>query len=116
MAGCSYRVPHQTTLHLVNNFVLQTTRFLNRFSLTCEEKLAEVSSGIQSLEISLSIIEAKLKIKGLEAAPATAPAPAPAAAPVQAAAPLQAPVRRLSLKRLHRQWQSQSRSRYNPPV
>lgn len=87
MAGCSYRVPHQTTLHLVNNFVLQTTRFLNRFSLTCEEKLAEVSSGIQSLEISLSIIEAKLKIKGLEAAPATAPAPAPAAAPVQAAAP-----------------------------
>ena len=89
--GCAYRVPHQTTLHLVNNFVLQTTRFLNRFSITCEEKLAEVSRGIQSLEISLSIIEAKLKIKGLEAAPATAPAPAPAAPPVQAAAPSTAP-------------------------
>lgn len=92
MAGCcAHRVPHQTTLHLVNNFVLQTTRFLNRFASTCEEKLAEVSSGIQSLEISLSIIEAKLKIKGLEAAPAAAPAPTSAAAPPTAAAPSTAP-------------------------
>jgi hypothetical protein len=86
-------VPHQTTLHLVNNFVLLTTRFLYRFSNTCEEKLSEVSSGIQSLEISLSIIEAKLKIKGLEAAPAGAPAAAPAAAaaPTPQAAPSSAP-------------------------
>ena len=82
---------------LVNNFVLQTTRFLNRFSNTCEEKLSEVSSGIQSLEISLSIIEAKLKIKGLEAAPAGAPAAAPAAAaaPTMAREPYPPPDQRL---------------------
>lgn len=53
-------VPHQTTLHLVNNFVLQTTRFLNRFSNVCEDKLATVAKNIQNLETTLAIIEAKL--------------------------------------------------------
>jgi hypothetical protein len=62
-------VPHKTTLHLVNNFVLQTTRFLNRFSNICEEKLAVVAKDIQSLEISLSIIESKLQIEGLDDPP-----------------------------------------------
>jgi hypothetical protein len=66
-------VPHQTTLHLINNFVLQTTRFLNRFSNVCEEKLATVSRDIQGLEISLSIIESKLDIKGLSTAPPGVP-------------------------------------------
>ena len=88
-------VPHQTTLHLINNFVLQTTRFLNRFSNVCEEKLANVSRDIQGLEISLSIIEAKLNIDGLDekvpgataaAPPAVAPAVAPRVPPADLAA------------------------------
>ena len=86
-------VPHQTTLHLVNNFVLQTTRFLNRFSNTCEEKLAELSSDIQSLEISLSIVEAKLDIQGLDmSAPPPSSAPAAPAAAESAPPPTKAPL------------------------
>jgi len=86
-------VPHQTTLHLVNNFVLQTTRFLNRFSNTCEEKLAELSSDIQSLEISLSIVEAKLDIQGLDtSAPPPSSAPAPPAAAESAPPPTKTPL------------------------
>ena len=84
-------VPHQTTLHLVNNFVLQTTRFLNRFSAVCEEKLSDVSKNIQHLETQLSIIEAKLdsiEDAGADDVPPPAPEPAPAApAPAAGGAP-----------------------------
>ena len=56
---------------------------MNRFSNVCEEKLANVSRDIQGLEISLSIIEAKLNIDGLgekvPGAVAGGSAPAPAA-------------------------------------
>lgn len=36
-------VPLPKTLLLVNNFVLNTTRFLNHFSTACEDKLLGVS-------------------------------------------------------------------------
>ena len=45
---------------IVNNFVVNTTRFLNRFSKIVDEKLLKVSNNISRLETTLSILEAKL--------------------------------------------------------
>ena len=95
-------IPLPKTLLLVNNFVVNTTRFLNRFSSECEVKLCDISQRITSTETTLSLLECKLRsIPGLEydgappapaaaatesnpaaepAAVATATAPAPAAA------------------------------------
>jgi hypothetical protein len=66
-------VPVSTTVAMVNNFVLNTSSFLNRcaflplqlsnfqsFSYLCEEKLMDVSRHIQQLEITLALFEAKL--------------------------------------------------------
>ncbi|XP_059367900.1 WASH complex subunit 3 [Carassius carassius] len=51
----------------LNQFIVNTVRFLNRFSTVCEEKLATVSLRIQQIETTLSILEAKLaSIPGLE--------------------------------------------------
>ncbi|CAG02434.1 unnamed protein product, partial [Tetraodon nigroviridis] len=51
----------------LNQFVVHTVRFLNRFSIVCEEKLASISLRIQQIETTLSILEAKLSsIPGLE--------------------------------------------------
>jgi len=54
---------------LVNNFVINTTEFLNKFSYLCEQKLAKVTADIERLEITMNILEAKLaSIPGLEGA------------------------------------------------
>ncbi|XP_058482259.1 WASH complex subunit 3 [Solea solea] len=51
----------------INQFVVHTVRFLNRFSTVCEEKLSNVSLRIQQIETTLCILEAKLSsIPGLE--------------------------------------------------
>ncbi|KAK1168878.1 WASH complex subunit 3 [Acipenser oxyrinchus oxyrinchus] len=51
----------------LNQFMVHTVRFLNRFSTVCEEKLASVSLRIQQIETTLNILEAKLSsIPGLE--------------------------------------------------
>ncbi|CAB1345959.1 unnamed protein product [Coregonus sp. 'balchen'] len=51
----------------LNQFIVHTVRFLNRFSTVCEEKLASISLRIQQIETTLSILEAKLSsIPGLE--------------------------------------------------
>ncbi|KAG7454506.1 hypothetical protein MATL_G00260400 [Megalops atlanticus] len=51
----------------LNQFIVHTVRFLNRFSTVCEEKLANVTLRIQQIETTLSILEAKLSsIPGLE--------------------------------------------------
>ncbi|KAJ8245446.1 hypothetical protein GJAV_G00270840 [Gymnothorax javanicus] len=64
------RVPAIQQKRLVaflNQFIVHTVRFLNRFSTVCEEKLANVSLRIQQIETTLSILEAKLSsIPGLE--------------------------------------------------
>mmetsp|Transcript_6041 Transcript_6041/g.14677 ORF Transcript_6041/g.14677 Transcript_6041/m.14677 type:complete len:225 (-) Transcript_6041:1563-2237(-) len=59
-------VPYKQTIFLVNNFIVNTAQFLNKFSSVCNEKLARVSRNLQRVEISLSILEAKLdSIPGL---------------------------------------------------
>ncbi|KAL4601631.1 WASH complex subunit CCDC53 isoform X1 [Arapaima gigas] len=44
----------------LNQFIVHTVRFLNRFSTVCEEKLAAVSLRIQQIETTLSVLEAKV--------------------------------------------------------
>ena len=72
---------HKNTLTFLNNFVIHTTQFLNKFSNVCEEvrahfqvfsdlqvcinfaftqRLSELSRRIQRLDISLNILEAKV--------------------------------------------------------
>lgn len=51
----------------LNQFIVHTVRFLNRFSTVCEEKLANISLRVQQIETTLCILEAKLSsIPGLE--------------------------------------------------
>ncbi|TSK13550.1 WASH complex subunit 3 [Bagarius yarrelli] len=51
----------------LNQFIVHTVRFLNRFSTVCEEKLSTISLRIQQIETTLSILETKLSsIPGLE--------------------------------------------------
>lgn len=60
-------VPHQLTIQFINNFVINTTQFLNKFALTCDDKLRDVHNRIQRLEITMNILDAKLNsIEGLE--------------------------------------------------
>uniref|UniRef100_A0A3P9J853 WASH complex subunit 3 n=1 Tax=Oryzias latipes TaxID=8090 RepID=A0A3P9J853_ORYLA len=44
----------------LNQFVVHTVRFLNRFSTVCEEKLANISLRIQQIDTTLCILEAKI--------------------------------------------------------
>lgn len=63
-------IPLQATLVLVNNFIINTTKFLNSFSESCEIKIAKVSEKLNDLEVVLSVLEAKLNsIPGLESQP-----------------------------------------------
>jgi hypothetical protein len=87
------------TLLLLNNFVANTTNYLNEFSESCEHKISNISVKLTQLEIMLSVLEAKLNsVPGLEAAedenqhtttpaPAPAPAPAPVSTPTSDASP-----------------------------
>ncbi len=68
-------LPRRQVVLLVNNFIVSTGQFLNRFSTLCEEKLTNISSNIERLETTMNILEAKLaSIPGLEsgAAPSQA--------------------------------------------
>ena len=54
-------VPLPKTVLLVNNFIATTTRFLNHFSMICEDKLACVGDKIMQLEVNLTLLENKLQ-------------------------------------------------------
>ncbi|XP_071831521.1 WASH complex subunit 3-like [Apostichopus japonicus] len=54
-------------LAFLNHFIIHTTRFLNKFSCVCEQKLLDLNHRIQKLEVTMNILEAKLaSIPGLE--------------------------------------------------
>ncbi|XP_041354087.1 WASH complex subunit 3-like [Gigantopelta aegis] len=60
-------IQQKRTIAFINHFISHTASFLNRFSCVCEEKLELMSNRLQQLEISMSILEAKLSsIPGLE--------------------------------------------------
>eukprot|EP01147_Barroeca_monosierra_P005612 gene5612-192_t len=58
---------HRHTLASINDFISNTSSFLNHFSSVCEEKLSEVSFRLQRLQITTAILEDKLSsIQGLK--------------------------------------------------
>ncbi|XP_031205306.1 WASH complex subunit 3 isoform X1 [Mastomys coucha] len=60
-------IQQKRTVAFLNQFVVHTVQFLNRFSAVCEEKLADLSLRIQQIETTLNILDAKLSsIPGLE--------------------------------------------------
>eukprot|EP01125_Pyxidicula_operculata_P000322 TRINITY_DN10377_c0_g1_i1.p1 TRINITY_DN10377_c0_g1~~TRINITY_DN10377_c0_g1_i1.p1 ORF type:complete len:203 (-),score=92.33 TRINITY_DN10377_c0_g1_i1:111-719(-) len=82
-------IPVSKTVAYVNNFIINTVSFLNKFSNLTEEKLCNTSQLIQKLEISMALLEAKLSSipevpGGAPAAPATTD---PAAPPPSGGAP-----------------------------
>lgn len=87
---------------LVNDYVVNTCRFLNRFHAVCEDKLHKVSERLTRTEITMSILESKINsvdyVAGIQTTASytadlpevrTEPteAPTPAAAPAPDAAP-----------------------------
>ena len=80
-AGLDYTkveaLPPKQLLALVNSFVVHTVHFLNTFAHDADNKLSNTSKRIQQLEISLSLLEAKLShipgIADAEAKPYTPP-------------------------------------------
>ena len=61
-------IPIRKTMLLINNFVANTSRFLNHFALVCENKCNTISTKLTRLEVSLVILETKLNsIPDLEA-------------------------------------------------
>ncbi|KAM5335321.1 WASH complex subunit 3 isoform 2-T2 [Glossophaga mutica] len=60
-------IQQKRTVAFLNQFVVHTIQFLNRFSTVCEEKLANLSLRIQQIETTLNILDAKLSsIPGLD--------------------------------------------------
>nr|XP_056701893.1 WASH complex subunit 3 isoform X1 [Euleptes europaea] len=60
-------IQQKRTVAFLNQFVVHTVQFLNRFSTVCEEKLLALSLRIQQIETLLNILDAKLSsIPGLE--------------------------------------------------
>lgn len=60
-------IQQKRTVAFLNQFVVHTVQFLNRFSTVCEEKLLALSLRIQQIETMLNILDAKLSsIPGLE--------------------------------------------------
>lgn len=53
-------IPMPKSLLLINNFVVNTTRFLNHFAYECEDRISRVSSNLTRVEVMLAILEAKL--------------------------------------------------------
>ena len=82
-------VPHKITLSFINNFVVNTTHFLNKFGVTCEQKLKDVDTKIKGLEVTLNLLEAKLNsIEGLENVHVNEPQPvSQSSPPIQDIAP-----------------------------
>lgn len=54
-------IQQKRTLAFLNHFITHTASFLNKFSGVCEEKLEKMSNRLQQLEITMNILEAKVK-------------------------------------------------------
>jgi len=53
-------IPTRKLMILVNDYVVNSCRFFNRFHAVCEEKLRKVSERITRTEITMSILESKI--------------------------------------------------------
>lgn len=60
-------INQKRTITFINHFIAHTVTFLNKFSLTCEEKLFEFENKLQRVQASLEILESRLSsVPGLE--------------------------------------------------
>ncbi|XP_032665752.1 WASH complex subunit 3 isoform X2 [Odontomachus brunneus] len=60
-------INQKRTVSFINHFITHTVTFLNKFALSCEERLYEFENKLQKLEASLEILESRLSsISGLE--------------------------------------------------
>ena len=73
-------VPDQRILAIVNSFVVNASKLVNRVCVLSEKQLADIDRGIHKLQVILTLLERKLKsVDGLE------PGQAPAAAVAEGA-------------------------------
>ncbi|XP_033225569.1 WASH complex subunit 3 [Belonocnema kinseyi] len=60
-------INQKRTITFINHFIVHTVTFLNKFALTCEERLFEFENKLQRVQASLEILESRLSsIPGLE--------------------------------------------------
>ncbi|XP_011874545.1 PREDICTED: WASH complex subunit CCDC53 isoform X2 [Vollenhovia emeryi] len=60
-------INQKRTVSFINHFITYTVTFLNKFALSCEERLFHFENKLQKLEASLEILESRLSsIPGLE--------------------------------------------------
>eukprot|EP00958_Prasinococcus_capsulatus_P012787 scaffold1293_cov375-Prasinococcus_capsulatus_cf.AAC.5 len=80
---------HQKTVLLVNTFVINTVRLLNKFAKQCELKLDKVNRRILEVEYTVSMLEQRLSCfeaqQGVDQVPAAAPEPQPSEAAINEA-------------------------------
>jgi len=88
-------IPTRKLMMIVNDYVVNSTRFVNRFHAVCEEKLQTVSKRITQTEIMLSILEGKINsvdyVSNMATTAGTAAAAADVLPDVAADAPAAAP-------------------------
>ncbi|XP_035725357.1 WASH complex subunit 3-like isoform X1 [Vespa mandarinia] len=53
-------INQKRTISFINHFIIHTVTFLNKFALSCEEKLFEFENKLQRVEASLAILESRL--------------------------------------------------------
>ncbi|KOC69055.1 WASH complex subunit CCDC53 [Habropoda laboriosa] len=60
-------INQKRTISFINHFIVHTVTFLNKFALSCEERLFEFENKLQRIEASLEILESWLSsVPGLE--------------------------------------------------
>ena len=53
-------INQKRTISFINHFIVHTVTFLNKFALSCEERLFEFENKLQKIEASLEILESWL--------------------------------------------------------
>ncbi|KZC09122.1 WASH complex subunit CCDC53 [Dufourea novaeangliae] len=53
-------INQKRTIAFINHFIVHTVTFLNKFALSCEERLFEFENKLQRIEASLEILESWL--------------------------------------------------------
>lgn len=53
-------INQKRTISFINHFIIHTVTFLNKFAMSCEEKLFEFENKLQKVEASLEILESWL--------------------------------------------------------
>ncbi|XP_053980099.1 WASH complex subunit 3 isoform X2 [Hylaeus anthracinus] len=53
-------INQKRTISFINHFIAHTVTFLNKFTLSCEEKLFEFENKLQRIEASIEILESWL--------------------------------------------------------